>query len=104
MDTAQGERRSSRRLRILSLVILFVVTVVGPVAFTLWATFRETKRVAESLVGAITSGTQMLQELDLSFPETATRMGRSLAATRKLYARALARFSELLQAYDGGSR
>ena len=47
---------------------------------------------------------RLLQEQDLSFPETASRMGRSLAATRKLYARALARFSELLQAYHGGTR
>ena len=47
---------------------------------------------------------RLLQEQDLSFPEAAAHLDRTVAATRKLYSRALARYSQLLQAYDGGTR
>jgi len=47
---------------------------------------------------------RLLQEQDRSFPDAAAHMQRSVAATRKLYARALARFSALLQSYTGDAQ
>ena len=45
---------------------------------------------------------RLLQDEELDFKQAAARMGRTLAATRRLYSRALARYAATLKALRGG--
>ena len=46
---------------------------------------------------------KLVQQDQVSFETAARKLGRTLAATRKLYGRAVARFTQLLDAESGGS-